>query len=254
MYLAFQAVPAGSDGIQKGSAPKNKKHVPTATSTASPAPQVAQAPSMAVKPVTDSGTTTSQQVSPEAPPLPLAMNTILWIGLGFLIVLVGFLIYSVYKPPPRGSQGRKTMRFLTALCAGFSAGFLTGAALFNATFTHGLWKLSLSGSAGIALFFLIWLTYEKFSGEGLDIDDNLTIDMTPKWTFRAIADRVTGKMKAGVDYGTLTDAELNARMKKQTLTSDSVEHLLEALRNTTESEKIRPYKVTKEISTLHPVS
>jgi uncharacterized membrane protein YfcA len=55
------------------------------------------------------------------------MTPQLWIGFGFLTALVIFLIVSFFFAPKLTDDQRRTMKFLTALCAGVAGGFLSGA-------------------------------------------------------------------------------------------------------------------------------
>jgi hypothetical protein len=55
----------------------------------------------------------------------------LWIGFGLLSLLVTFLIVSFFFTPRLTDDQRGTLKLMSALCAGFSGGFLTGSALFS---------------------------------------------------------------------------------------------------------------------------
>ncbi|HEY1463253.1 MAG TPA: hypothetical protein VGF44_07540 [Terriglobales bacterium] len=185
-------------------------------------------------------------MSSDAPPLPLTMNPILWIGFGFLAAFVVFLGFTIYKPPPRGSQGRATMRIFSSLCCGFAGGFLTGAAVFNATFTHALGKVGISGSAGIALFLTVFFFYDKIPDGELNVPDGVTLTIPKNCKFSDATDIVGTITKAGMDYHALNNDELGSDMKEQSIQAASWEQLLELLRNVTAKQTIRPYTVKKE--------
>ena len=226
MYLVYQTTPASPTKAQGTGAKPNA--VPQG-----PAPQ--------------SGDMTSQTISSDAPPLPLTMNPILWIGLFFTAGLVAVQIYTLYRPPVRGSQGRKTMRVLSSLCCGFAGGFLTGAAIFNATFTHALGKVGISGSAGIALFFAVFFFYGDDPPPGeIDGPNGVTLTIAPGCKFRDVADIVAAQTQAGMDYRALNADELGAAMRAQPVNATSWEQLLESLRNVTVTQVIRPYTVKKQ--------
>jgi hypothetical protein len=224
---------------------RKRQRTKKAASPAS-APNPGTKPKAAQSPASQTGDTTAQTVSPDAPPLPLTMNPILWIGFGFLVAFVVFLGFTIYKPPPRGSQGRATMRIFSSLCCGFAGGFLTGAAIFNATFTHALGKVGIFGSAGIALFLTVFFFYDKMPDGELNVPDGVALTIPKNCKFSDAADIVGTITKAGMDYRVLNRDELGAAMKEQSIEAKSWEQLLESLRNVTVEQGIRPYTVKKE--------
>jgi hypothetical protein len=246
MYLVYQAAPASPAASPQ--APASAKMASDKSGSPDKSAGTGANPKAVTEaPAQQNGETTAQTVSPDAPPLPTVMNPILWIGLGFLAGLVMFLGFTIYKPPPRGSQGRETMRILSALCCGFAAGFLTGAAIFNATFTHAFGKVGISGSAGIALFLTVFFFYDKVADKGLaNVPNGVTVTIVLGWTFRDVANLVATLAQSGMDYQALNEDELGADMRPQPVTSTSWELLLESLRNITVKQAIRPYTVTKQ--------
>jgi hypothetical protein len=55
-----------------------------------------------------------------------------------------------------------TLRFLTSLCGGIAAYFISGNALFNLKTTlGGGGSVTVSGTAGAAIFFTVWFFYPK---------------------------------------------------------------------------------------------
>jgi hypothetical protein len=91
------------------------------------------------------------------------MTPLLWIGLGFVAALVAFLMVTFFvtlKQDTVSATAYNNLRFLTALCGGFAGGFLAGEALIRwEQQMPGGAKLFLSGTAGFAILFLVWLTY-----------------------------------------------------------------------------------------------
>src|SRR5437764_12203665 len=73
----------------------------------------------------------------------------LWIGFGFLLVLVIFLMITYLRRDTSTANQHNILRFLTALCGGFAGGFLTGDALFRfeEQWSSGA-KMGDSGRAG----------------------------------------------------------------------------------------------------------
>jgi hypothetical protein len=92
------------------------------------------------------------------------MTPLLWIGLGFVAVLVVFLMVTYYAPITGSISpaAYNNLRFLTSLCAGFAGALITGE-----VFLHweqqlpGGAKVGLSAAAGAALLALVWLTYPR---------------------------------------------------------------------------------------------
>jgi hypothetical protein len=109
----------------------------------------------------------------------------LWIALGFLAALVTFLGVTIYFPP-RDNTGRATLKFFTALSAGFSGGFFTGNALFKYQQQIGGTNIAISGAAGCALFFTVWLIYPKV----FKLADAIAVDVPAGWTFRGTVETV----------------------------------------------------------------
>jgi hypothetical protein len=59
------------------------------------------------------------------------MTPLLWIALGFVALLVAFLMITYLRRDTSTANQHNTLRFLTALCSGFAGGFFTGDALFR---------------------------------------------------------------------------------------------------------------------------
>ena len=246
MYVVYQTAAAPPAGSPQAPATSNTPAGKTAASPTDSLNPGAKPKAAAQSSASQAGDATGQTVFPEASPLPSMMNPILWIGFGFLAAFVVFLGFTIYKPPPRGTQGRATMRIFSSLCCGFAGGFLTGAAIFNATFTHALGKVGISGSAGIALFLTVFFFYDKMPQGELNVQDGVTLTITKNCKFSDAADIVGTMTKAGMDYHLLNRDELGADMKEQSIEAKSWEQLLESLRNVTATQVIRPYTVKKE--------
>jgi hypothetical protein len=114
-------------------------------------------------------------------PVSGSMTPQLWIGFGFLALIVVFLMITFFKGGTLTPGQYNTLRFLTALCAGFAGGFLTGDALFRweQDMASGA-KFGISGAAGCALFFTIWFTYPPLPPP----DNRLILSIPAGWTFQ----------------------------------------------------------------------
>ncbi|MCZ4408346.1 hypothetical protein O3Q51_05970 [Cryomorphaceae bacterium 1068] len=92
------------------------------------------------------------------------MTATLWIGLGFLITLVIFLMLAFFFKNEISRQQYAILKFLIALSAGFSGGFLAGTAIFSldGTLANGF-KFAISGTSGVALFFTVWFYFPEYT-------------------------------------------------------------------------------------------
>jgi len=170
------------------------------------------------------------------------VTTPLWIGFGFLVLLVLFLILSFWFKPKLTDDQRGTLKFLTALCAGFSGGFLTGAALFNMQKTAGTTTFGISGTAGCALFFVVWFFYPKV----FKLQDGFQFAIPDKWTFRDAVDTMVQAKQSFSDFRGFTDQELGATLRSRSLSSKTLIEALAQLRLITVTPNaIRPYDVVQ---------
>ena len=170
------------------------------------------------------------------------MSATLWIGFGFLVALVIFLVCSFFFTPKLTDDQRAILKFLLALCAGFSGGFLTGGALFEMHKT-GPTTIGISGTAGFALFFVVWFFYPKV----FKLADGFQCSIPVGWTFQDAVDSIT-QAEAGVaNYVGFTPQELGAHMKAKDVSSKSVSEAIGQLRlMTAKTNAVRPYEVTKK--------
>lgn len=170
------------------------------------------------------------------------MTPQLWIGFGFLTTLVVFLIVVFFVKPKLEPDQRKILKFLTSLCAGMAGGFLCGEALVKWSNTTPTATFALSGTAGFALFFVVWFFYptdENVEGVEFGIPANVT--------FRQTLD-IAAKLGGGitVDYQVLKAAELSSKMVDGHISCQTLVELFSILRLRTQKPgAVRDYKVTK---------
>lgn len=175
------------------------------------------------------------------------MTTPLWIGFGFLAALLLFLVISFFLTPTLTNDQRRTIKFLTALCAGFAGGFLTGSSLFDAHWTNASANIGISGTAGFAIFFAVFFTYNRlFSKSSASEDNGLRMDIPQGWSFQQVVDTICGKDEAGSQYDGFKPEEKNAILRNQAVKGESYLDLLAALRSITVNQPIRPYSVKKQ--------
>ena len=171
------------------------------------------------------------------------MTAQLWIAFGFLAALAIFLVVSFFFTPSLTNDQRGTLKFLTALCAGVSGGFLAGSSLFEGTFTTPTSKVALSGTAGFALFFVVWFFYPKVFA----IADGISVSIPDGWTFRSAVDALLSGASAVADYQGFTKDELTSPLKSKNIQTKTVTEALLMLRLIPVSlGAIREYDVKQE--------
>jgi hypothetical protein len=159
----------------------------------------------------------------------MTMTPALWIGFSFLILLVVFLIVTFFIKDSSSPTQYNTLHFLTALCAGFAGGFLTGDALFKLDTTMGNGaKLAISGTAGCALFFTIWFTYPKRTQPKPKNAFNLVIPAG--WTFKAAVDRIVKAAQGVYELKGFTDAQLSLVLEAGEIKTPSAVDAIKRLR------------------------
>src|SRR5438045_1433594 len=87
-----------------------------------------------------------------------------WVGFGLVLLVVVFFIVAFFIAPNMTRGQYTILKFLAALCAGCAGSLLTGEALFRIEGAMGAQtKYLFSGTAGFALFGLVWLIFPRFS-------------------------------------------------------------------------------------------
>src|SRR5688500_764038 len=87
-----------------------------------------------------------------------------WVGVGLVFLVVVFFMYAFFKAPNMTPQQFAIIKFLAALCAAGAGALITGEALFRAEVSMGqTQKYLFTGTAGFALFGLVWLIFPKYS-------------------------------------------------------------------------------------------
>ncbi len=155
-------------------------------------------------------------------------DAMLWISFGFVLLLVLFLMLAFFLKDRLSDAQRSILRFVCALCAGFAGFFMTGEALFRlATRLGNGTNLVVSGSAGAALFFAIWFTYDR--GRPTP-PDGINIRIPSQWSFQRTALARAQQDGAVVEFEGFQAEELSALLEPQELRSATVGEALLALR------------------------
>ena len=158
------------------------------------------------------------------------MTPLLWIAFAFVAGLVVFLMITYFKRDTSSANQHKTLRFLTSLCSGFAGGFFTGDALFRLEqqLSNGE-KLGVSGTAGFALFFMVWVTYGKWQPPvpppNPPPPNRFKLSIPEGWTFEQAA-RVVIKGRGSADFQGFQKGQLAVKMRAIDLdTADAQEAL-----------------------------
>lgn len=83
-------------------------------------------------------------------------------GVFFAALCVVFLVMAFRKKSDPNAMQQDIVHFICALCAGAAGAFITGSALLSANYTYSQGNtLAFQGSAGVALFALVFLVMRK---------------------------------------------------------------------------------------------
>lgn len=104
-------------------------------------------------------------------------------GLVFAALLILFFMIAFFRGRNLSSGQLQILRFLGALCTGFSAGLFTGTATFQAQGVFAGLTILASGTAGCAGFMLVWFTWRP-----LPSNVSVVAGLTFKETARMVAD------------------------------------------------------------------
>jgi hypothetical protein len=165
------------------------------------------------------------------------MTPQLWIATVLLFIVVAFLIAVVLWPRRLDEAQRTILRFLCSICAGFAGGLFVGQALFTMA-TSGATKITVSGTAGFALFFVVWYGFGRYLAP-----DAFSFSVLNGWTFEQTALGIAKSDAALVDFNDLSTAELRAPLREWQLELDSSLEALRHLRELAQPGAIRNYTV-----------
>ncbi len=176
------------------------------------------------------------------------MTPQLWVGLGFLLVLVAFLMITFLRKDTASANQWKNMRILSALCAGFAGGFLTGDAIFrlDQEMPGGV-KFAISGTAGIALFFTVWFTYGRVTPPPLK--DHVVLSILDGWTFEQAARQIVKAADGIIHFEGFRPDQLAAPLPATNLDAPTTEVALANLRY--QSSVLPEYRVEQVHGVFH---
>lgn len=158
------------------------------------------------------------------------MTAILWIGFGFLFLIIIFLMITFFFKENLSHPQYIILRFLTSLCAAFAGGFISGEAMFklDANMADGA-KIIISGTTGFALFFIIWFTYQKKNG--IKPKDSFTFSIPEGWTFLSAVNGIVKASNGVSEFQEFTEGQLSLVIKDVNLETPSPKKAIESLKH-----------------------
>jgi len=174
----------------------------------------------------------------------------LWIGFGFAVLLVIFLIVAFFKAPNMTPSQHTILRFLAALCAGFAGALISGEALFRMEGGTAGVKYLVSGTAGFALFFVVWFFFPKPTAPVAP--DRFHASLPAGWTFEQAAKTFAQRDSAIVTFDGFTSQELNAKLSPAEIDTKTIGEAIQRLRLITITPNaVRDYDIKYENSIYH---
>jgi len=184
------------------------------------------------------------------------MTPLLWIGLSFVAALVAFLMVTFFvtmKQDTVSATAYNNLRFLTALCGGFAGGFLAGEALIRwEQQMPGGAKLLLSGTAGFAILFLVWLTYPTRPPPAPVTplpNEYVKVSIPEKLSFEQAARVIVKPTQRTISFEGFDQSQLAIEMPTMEIEAPTFRDALEQLRY--HSAKLPKYRVLLDQGVYH---
>ena len=170
----------------------------------------------------------------------------LFIGFGFAVLLVFFLMVAFFLAPRMSGDQRTILKFFTALCAAFAGIAIAGDALFRLN-TTGSTQVAVSGTAGFALFFAVWFFFPKQQNEDTSKpSDGFSCKISDSWTFQQTVDSLASDDHAVAEYIGFTTQELSSTLRAWQISTNTVLEAMLRLRSiTTTPNAIRQYDIAR---------
>jgi len=135
----------------------------------------------------------------------------LYVGIAFAAAVLILLTFIFFKTPVLTDDQRKLLRIFCALLAGCAGVFISGEALFNLSREAGSTKMAVQGTAGFALFFCVWFTFDplrrKSGARGF------AISFVEDMTFKRATEILGSELSLGVNLDALRPEERDAKIR-----------------------------------------
>jgi hypothetical protein len=175
-----------------------------------------------------------------------------WVGVGLVLIVLIFFMYAFIKAPNMTQHQYVIIKILAALCATGAGSIITGEALFRAEVSMGeSSKYLFSGTAGFALFGLVWLIFPRYSAP--PAPDSFNVSLPDGWTFRHAVEKFAELDKNSfANFEGFRDEELNAQLKSRQIETKTARDAIRLLRSATMvPNAIRKYDIRYEDSTYY---
>jgi hypothetical protein len=176
-----------------------------------------------------------------------------WVGFALVFLVVVFFMVAFFTAPNMTSGQYTILKFLAALCAGCAGALLTGEALFRFEGAMAQNRYFFSGTAGFALFGLVWLIFPKYSPPALPPPPNsFSMSLPPGLTFQQGAKEFAEQDNAFANFEGFTNDELNAELNSRQIDARTANDAIGLLRlATVVPNAVRKYDVRYENSTYY---
>ena len=170
------------------------------------------------------------------------------VGVGFAGGLLYFLNQAFFSELPDTERRRTIVSFMCAVCAGSCGAFFTGTALLSADvhLANGL-KLTFSGSAGIALFALVFLLLRPAIERRVQGQPNKVISPGTNTPFEMVAEQLAHEAGGSIDLSGFTTAERHQLLRSDSLrcaTMLEAKQSLDRLQRLVPAGSVRKYSVS----------
>ena len=175
-----------------------------------------------------------------------------WVGFGLVLLVVVFFMVAFFKAPNMTHGQYIILKFLAALGGACAGALITGEALFKFEGTIGTQsKIFFTGTAGFALFGLIWIVFPRYSAP--PDPNSFHVSLPDGWTFQhAVETFAELDNNAFANFEGFRDDELNAKLKSRQIDAQTAHDAIRMLRSATlVPNVIRKYEIKYENKTYY---
>jgi hypothetical protein len=165
-----------------------------------------------------------------------------WVGLGFAAAFVFFLMVAFFAAKDLTPGQRLILRIMSSLCGAIAGALVSGEAFFNLSREVPGGKLTVSGTAGFAILFVIWFFFPK-EPTTPTFPNGFNSSIPNGWTFQDAADTFAKNDLAVITYEGFSAQELASPLKAWTFKTRTPREALERLGSITDPPgAIRKYR------------
>jgi hypothetical protein len=176
-------------------------------------------------------------------------------GVVFAGVALLFLWRAFTHPGAPNTLQTDIVHFVCAFCAGASGAFLAGGAILDANLEWAAdSKFVVQGTAGVALFVLVFLVFRLRPAAPAPASNVITVSIGTETPFKQVAETLADEAGATIDLRAFNAGELAVIPRSEQLRTGSLllaRRSLERLGNLVPSGSVRPYTVQLHEPTKH---